>query len=122
MVPAAAQRPCELIRAISQTPGRFGDVFFGVRGNVTGERRLIQDDRNGGGRKSAFASHVAQSDGDVLRSFRIHLSSCNVNIPFPAALQTFCSSVRGSDGYELSAAPPKRALDRASDLHCTKPI
>src|ERR1035441_4901027 len=49
--------------------GRAMDFFFGDVGNVAGERRVVQDDGNGGGRKSAALGDIADGNDGRLRLF-----------------------------------------------------
>ncbi len=45
----APQRSCEKIRLIPQFPGHLFNVLPGALGNITGQRRLIENNGNGGG-------------------------------------------------------------------------
>src|SRR5258708_32031383 len=66
---AAAQRAGKQVRTIPEVLGGFVDASFGGVGNVAGERRVVQDDGNGGGRKSAALGYVADGDRCRLRPF-----------------------------------------------------
>src|SRR6266481_2953712 len=61
----AAQRPRKQVGSVPEMLGGFVDASFGGVRNVTGERRVVQYDGNGGRRKSAALGYVA--DGDCCR-------------------------------------------------------
>src|SRR5260370_13913133 len=69
MAAAAAQRPRKQIGTVSELLGGTMDFFLGRVGNVAGQRGVVQDDGNGGGRKSAALGDIADGDRDRLRAF-----------------------------------------------------
>jgi len=64
---SAAQRACKQVGTIAEMQSRALDAAFGSFGNVACQRRAVQDDGNGGGRKSAALGDVADSDCGCLR-------------------------------------------------------
>ncbi len=55
-------------RAIGEFFGGAFDAVFGGWRNVARERRVIENDRDGGGRHTAFLRNIAQRDD---RTFRL---------------------------------------------------
>src|SRR6266436_4611096 len=69
MAAAAAQRARKQVGTVAEVLCGFVDASFGGVGNVTGERRVVQDDGNGSGRKSAALGYVADGNCGRLRPF-----------------------------------------------------
>src|SRR4029077_4179146 len=65
----ATQRARKQVGTVAEMLGGFVDASFGSVRNVAGERRVVQDDGNGGGRKSTALGNVADGDCCRLRPF-----------------------------------------------------
>src|SRR6266852_3926277 len=65
----AAQRARKQVGTVAEMLGGFVDASFGGVGNVAGERRVVQDDGNGGGGKSAALGDIPDGDRGRLRPF-----------------------------------------------------
>ena len=76
MAAAAAQRARKQVGTIAEMLGGFVDASFGGIGNVTGERRVVEDDGDGGGRKSAALGNVADGDCRRLRPLARGVGGC----------------------------------------------
>src|SRR5215471_5562496 len=67
----AAQRLGKHIGVIAKLLCRFLNAGLGGRGDVAGQRRVIQDNGNGGGGESAFFGHVPDRDRGSLAALGI---------------------------------------------------
>ena len=65
VIALAAQRFGKDVRMIAELLGRLLNPRLGVRGNVTGQRSVVEYDGNGGRGESAFLGHVANRDGGL---------------------------------------------------------
>src|SRR5229473_1500521 len=59
---AATQGARKQVGTVAEVLGGFVDASFGGVGNVASQRRVVQDDGNGGGGKSAALGNVANGD------------------------------------------------------------
>jgi len=69
----AAQRARKQVGTVAEMLGGFVDASFGGVGNVASQRRVVQDDGNGGRGKSAALGDVANGDRSRLRAFALGL-------------------------------------------------